>query len=244
MKLLILILMLHSSQTTACCSQNQGICGDKCCDGAIFSEIDCGHKFVELPTITTPALENTKNSIKSPSKWLYVWTDLNTNKSHLSSKFPPWYRNPLYPEDYPRVLVYDEYNRLIDDTGTQIDKQKSYKLRQRAINNLQQREQYNKNIAKKAKQKAKWIRLKYLQSQWGKTGIVGKEMQQLLTEQVANKKVTVAMTEKQVVQAWGKSNSHVEEIIGDKTKKILTYKQGQVMLINNMVKSIKLGKSD
>ncbi|HHB92577.1 MAG TPA: hypothetical protein ENK59_05120 [Thioploca sp.] len=123
----------------ACCLQNQGICGDKCCDGMLFSEIDCGHKFIELPTIISPNLET--QSVKSSSNWLYIWTDSNTNIPHLSSKFPPWYRNPLYPENYPRVLVYDEYNRLIDDTGTKIGKQEASKFRQLAITNLKQQKQ-------------------------------------------------------------------------------------------------------
>lgn len=229
--------MLYSNQIMACCLQNQGICGDKCCDNTSFSELNCGHEFVKLPTVVTPTLQN--NSVKSPSKWLYVWTVPDTNKSHLSSKFPPWYRNPLYPEDYPRVLVYDEYNRLIDDTGIQIDEQKEHKLRQQAITNLQQQQRYNKITTKKNSEKAKQKRLKSLLSKWSKTGIISKEIKKLLAEQVANKKITIAMSEKQVRQAWGKPDYHMEEIINGKTKRTLTYKQNQVMLIDNVVKSIK-----
>ncbi|MDM8564071.1 hypothetical protein QUF74_00285 [Candidatus Halobeggiatoa sp. HSG11] len=240
MKFSVLILILYSNQIIACCSQNQGICGDKCCDGAVFSKIDCGHRFVELPTVVVPTLEIAKDSVKSPSKWLYVWTDPNTSKSHLSSKFPPWYRNPLYPENYPRVLVYDEYNRLIDDTGTKTDEKKEYQLRQQAITNLRQQEQYNKILAKKVSKKAKQKRLKYLISQWNKTGVISKEMQNLLAEQVTNKNVTMAMTEKQVIQVWGKPDSYIEEISNGKTNKTLIYKQNQVTLIDSFVKAIRI----
>ncbi len=237
MKLINLILILYSSQTMACCLQNQGICGDKCCDGMIFSKIDCGHKFIELPTTISPNLENIKNSVEPPSNWLYTWTDTKTNIPHLSSTFPPWYRNPLYPKNYPRVLVYDEYNRLIDDT--KIDKQGASKFRQRAITNLKQQEQYNKISKLEANKKIKQERLKYLQSNWIKTGIISKEMQQLLTEQMEKKQIAIAMTEKQVIQAWGLPNSNTEEIIDNKFKKILFYKQGQIMLIDDIVKSVK-----
>ncbi len=224
----------------ACCMQNQGICGDKCCDGTIFSKIDCGHKFIELPATISPDLENIKNSIKPPSNWLYVWTDPNTNTPHLSSTFPPWYRNPLYPESYPRVLVYDEYNRLIDDTKTKIDKQEASKFRQQAVINLQQQKQYNKISKIEANKVAKQKRLKYLQSNWSKTGVISQEMQQLLTEQVEQKQVTMAMTEKQVLQAWGLPDSNTEELLDGKTKKVLIYKQGQILLVDDIVKSVQL----
>ncbi len=219
----------------ACCIHNKGICGDKCCDGTILPETDCGHKFIELPTIISPTVEN---SVAHPPKWLYVWTDLNTNTPHLSNTFPPWYRNPLYPENYPRVLVYDEYNRLIDDTGTKIDKQQEYKFRQKAIANVIKQEQYKKITEAKVEEKTKQKRLKYLQSKWSKTGIISKEMKQLLAEQVAKKQVTIAMTEEQVVQAWGKPKSYIEEISDGKKK--LRYNQGQIILVDKLVKSVKI----
>jgi len=238
LKFLNLILMLYSSQTMACCLQNQGICGDECCDGMMFSKIDCGHKFIELPTTIKPNLEYKKNSVESPSNWLYIWTDSNTNIPHLSSTFPPWYRNPLYPENYPRVLVYDEYNRLIDDTGTKIGKQEASEFRQQAITNLKQQEQYNKISKLKSDEKIKQERLKYLQANWSKTGIISTEMQQLLTEQVEKKQITIAMNEEQVLQAWGIPESNIKEIIDNKVKKVLIYKQGKILLVDDIVKSI------
>jgi len=206
----------------------------------MLPEMDCGRKFIELPTIISPTLETVENSVAHPSKWLYVWTDLNTNTPHLSSTFPPWYRNPLYPENYPRVLVYDDYNRLIDDTGTKIDKQQEYKFRQQAITNLQQQEQYKKITDAKVEEKTKQERLKYLQSKWSKTGVISKEMKQLLAEQVAKKQVTIAMTEEQVMQAWGKPKTYIEEISDGKTKKKLMYNQGQIILVDKLVKSVQI----
>ena len=129
---LILILFNLLTQPIAlatCCSLHGGICNkEKCCDNTPLST-DCGDiRLIKLPplaSLTLPqASEPTKSnkaqpesqSVIPPPSWLYIWQDQKTGRRYLSSTFPPWYRNHQYTENYPTVKVYDENNRLIDNT--------------------------------------------------------------------------------------------------------------------------------
>lgn len=118
-----------------CCSQHGDICGDKCCDGTPFPK-HCGTlQIISLPPVSSPnstsplpvekknpkVLDEQKkggNKSSLPKKWLYTWENPKTGALCLSSTSPPWYRNAQYPlsKEYPRVQVFDEYHRLVDDT--------------------------------------------------------------------------------------------------------------------------------
>jgi len=107
-----------------CCLQHGDVCGDKCCDGTSFN---CGKvQIIFLPPAEIPNPQEPKSSnepektASPPEKWLYTWKNSQTGVLYLSSNLPPWYRNVQIPssEEYPRVLVFDEYNRLVDDTDS------------------------------------------------------------------------------------------------------------------------------
>jgi hypothetical protein len=230
-----------------CCLPFGGICGDQCCDGTFLPK-NCGDfQFLHLPPAAAPnaipsKTENikseTQGSLKPPPKWLYVWHDPMTKTPYISASFPPWYRNPHYPDNYPRVWVYDEHHRLLDDTGLQVSAEVEEKKRQQAEVHLQQQVAYQEAERKQAEIATKQARLDKLLQTWIKTGVVTGEMEQLLDELATAGKVTMAMTEEQVQIAWGKFQSQKSVLNENKMEKVLKYKKGEVILVENRVRSV------
>jgi len=225
--------------TLNCCLQQGNVCGDKCCDGTPLPA-NCGDfQIIKLPPPAAPrrAEENAPN--EPPPKWLYIWNDPHTGTPYLSNTFPPWYRNPQYPDNYPHVLVYDKYNRLIDDTGKKMSVSDTLKFRKKAESNLQQQAAYQQAKKTQVEMQAKQIRLNKLLKEWAETGKVTKEMTKLLEELAAAKQVTMAMTEKQVKQAWGTPQSRTTKMVNGKFQKTLKYKKGEIIINDGRVKQLK-----
>lgn len=228
-----------SAATSDCCLQQGSVCGDRCCDGTPLAA-SCGDfKIIKLPPPAAPMRAEENAPDEQPPKWLYIWNDPHTGTPYLSNTFPPWYRNPQYSDNYPRVLVYDEYNRLIDDTGKKMSASDMLKVRKKAESNQQQQAAYQQAKKKQAEMQAKQIRIDKLLKEWAKTGKVTKKFAKLLEELAAAKQVTMAMTEKQVKQAWGTPLQSTKGIVNGKFQKTLTYKKGQVILIDGLVKQLK-----
>jgi hypothetical protein len=230
-----------------CCSQFGGVCGDQCCDGRSLPK-NCGDfQFLHLPATAAPSatpskIENLQSEtggyLKPPPKWLYVWHDPMTKTPYISASFPPWYRNPHYPDNYPRVWVYDEHHRLLDDTGLQVSAEVEEKKRQQAEVHLQQQVAYQEAERKQAEIAIKQARLDKLLQIWKKNGVVTKEMERLLDEFAITGKVTMAMTEEQVQTAWGKFQSQKTVLNENKMEKVLKYKKGEVILVENRVRAV------
>ncbi|MDM8557414.1 hypothetical protein [Candidatus Parabeggiatoa sp. HSG14] len=233
---------LASSQD--CCTQHGDVCGDECCDGTPLSS-ECGtFKYIELPQRASPTAQIQEEgvSLKPPPKWLYVWNDPKSGTPYFSSIFPPWYRNIHYPKDSPRsrVLVYDEYNRLIDDTTQQKSFSEIFKIRQQATSNLQQQKFYEQSQKYQAEMQKKQKRFKKLLKKWIKDKKVDDEMKKLLEEFVVAGKVTMAMTKKQVQKIWGEPQDTITRMVGDKFQTTLIYNKGRgVVLTGERVTSLK-----
>ncbi len=230
-----------AAATYDCCEQHFGICGDQCCDNTAIPK-QCGDfQIIKLPPPASPTVQTQSENdpLTPPPKWLYVWTEPHRGMRHLSSSFPPWYRNAHYPEHYPRVLVYDEYNRLIDDTGKLLSAADAQKRLQQAQSNQQQQLAYQQRLKKEAEIQEKQTRLEKWLDEWTKTEKVTEEMTQLLDELAKLEKVTMAMTEAQVKQAWGKPQKSTEVIDKGQFQKILTYPNKQIIFIDGRVKGIK-----
>ncbi len=228
-----------AAATSDCCEQHSGICGDQCCDNTPIPK-QCGDiQIIKLPPPASPTGQTENDPLTPPPKWLYVWTDLHSGMRHLSSTFPPWYRNLHYPQHYPRVLVYDEYNRLIDDTGKALSAADAQKRLEQAQANQQEQQDYEQNLKKEAEIKEKQTRLDKWLKEWSKTQKVTKEMSQLLDDLAKLEKVTMAMTEAQVKQAWGKPQKSTEVIDKGQSQKILTYPNKQIIFIDGRVNGIK-----
>jgi hypothetical protein len=71
---------------------------------------------------------------------------------YFSERPPAWYRNSNYPDNYPRVLVFDGYQRLLDDTEHQADVETMQHLRNRALLLEQQRQWEEQRIEKVTQQ--------------------------------------------------------------------------------------------
>ncbi|MDY6992698.1 MAG: hypothetical protein SVR94_08860 [Pseudomonadota bacterium] len=235
---IVLILLPTLSQAKAiCCQQHQGLCGDQCCDGTPLSE-HCGHiQIIQLPPPLAPqtqeetqkkSTEQADKSLSPPPQRLYVWTDPQTNTPHLSSQVPIWYRNPEHfaPEAYPRVLVYDEYNRLIDDTHSQVSQSQAQQLRQQAQHYQQQQQHYQRQQQQYAQQQQQQQAEK--QQQILKLNALAEEGQ-----------VATGMTLAQVKQAWGVPQTETVTQTENGDKIVLSYADGrQVTLVDEQVNSI------
>jgi len=202
--------------------------------------------FIHLPPVPAPGKTANSNiesesddALQPPPKWLYIWHDSVTQTPYMSTTFPPWYRNSYYPQNYPRVWVYDEYHRLLDDTGEQLSAKDETKKRQQAEVHLQQQVAYQAAKKRQAEIEAKQSRLQEFLKTWRKTGSVTEEMDNLLDELATVGEVMMAMTEEQVQTAWGKLLSQETSVVGDKVQKILRYKKGEITLLENRVQTIK-----
>jgi hypothetical protein len=245
-----------SAQSQDCCRQHGNICDEtQCCDGTPLPA-ECGEfRYIKLPHRASPERQapEEKAPLAEPPQWLYVWDAPESGTPHFSSTFPPWYRNIHYPKDLPRsrVLVYDEYNRLIDDTDQRKSRSETVKIQQNALSISQQQQAY-KHSQKQQRDKQKiqreiqekQERLEKLIKEWAKTqGKVSNEMNELLEELARAGQVTIAMTKKQVQQVWGPPKSTVTTLVKGKYHTILLYNNGrQVILSDGRVTSLKGGK--
>lgn len=235
--ILLTLLPTLSQAKATCCQQHQGLCGDQCCDGTPLSE-HCGHiQIIQLPPPLVPQTqeetqrketEQTDKSLAPPPQRLYVWTDPHTQTPHLSSQVPIWYRNPEHfaPEAYPRVLVYDHYNRLIDDTHSQVSQSHAQQLRQHAQHYQQQQQRYQRQQQQQAQQQQ--------QQQ-------AEERQQTLKLNALAEKgqVAIEMTLAQVKHAWGAPETETITQTESGHKIVLGYADGrQVTLVDEQVHSI------
>lgn len=148
------------SAANTCCLQHGGLCGDACCDTTALKNADCGTVvIVELPEKTAQTASkdsksidehNSSNSPQQPP--LYIWQMPSSQTAHapryFSERPPAWYRNNNYPDNYPRVLVFDGYQRLLDDTEHQADVETMQHLRNRALLLEQQRQKEEQRIIK------------------------------------------------------------------------------------------------
>jgi putative alpha-1,2-mannosidase len=243
--LLIILSSLIFSPAKAiseCCQAHSGICGDQCCDKTPIPK-NCGDiQIIKLPPPASPTGQTKSEAdeaLIAPPKWLYVWTDPYSGMRHLSTTFPPWYRNAHYPAHSPRVLVYDEYNRLIDDTDQNLSAAEMKKRLQQAQANQQEQKNYQQKqkkraeIAQKKKQLEKWL------EEWKTTQKVTEEMNQLLEELAKLENVTIAMTDAQVKKALGKPKKSTEVFDKGQFQKILTYPRKQIIFIDGRVRGIK-----
>lgn len=216
-----------------CCSQHGNICGDKCCDGTPFPT-HCGDfRIIKLPPLSSATLEEDEENIlqNPPQKWLYVWEDPQTGTPYFSSSYPHWYRNNLYPDSdkYPRVLVYDEYNRLIDDTSIKMDIAQTITTRKQAESIQQQQAAYQEAKEKQAEKQAKQTRL----VQMLKDDKITEQLNQLLQE-LPIEQVTRAMAE-----AWGTPQVDKKAIVQGKSLELLKYQNGkQVTVVDGKVESL------
>jgi len=105
--------------------------------------------------------------------------------------------------------------------------------------NQQEQQDYEQNLKKEAEIKEKQTRLDKWLKEWSKTQKVTKEMSQLLDDLAKLEKVTMAMTEAQVKQAWGKPQKSTEVIDKGQSQKILTYPNKQIIFIDGRVNGIK-----
>jgi hypothetical protein len=234
-----LSIIIHSMSVGAvdCCSQHQGVCGDKCCDDTAIPD-KCGNiKVIKLPPRATPKLKTVvkETLLEPPPKWMFIWHDPDTGTRYISNNFPPWYRNiPPYPEDSPRVVVYDEYHRIIDDTNQKLSATEKLKFRTQAESNLQQQQAYQAKLQKQAELQQKKTLLETLFKNWDTNSKTTPEMDKLLDYFAAAGEIQIGMTEEQVRKAWGKPNSMITK---KQAEKVLKYKQGQVALKNNRVRA-------
>lgn len=249
--LLLVILSLCGYTVQAednCCFQPGNVCGDKCCDGTPLPE-ECGNfKIIQLPPASTPQLTTAKEKEtkpkttqeKEPPKRLYVWKDPNTEATYFSSAFPPWYRNTSDPnhDKYPRVLVFDEYNRVIDDTGNQDSNANAEQKRKEAELLQQQQEAAKKKAEEEKAVKVEQVRSAKMLQEWLKTGKLTEELKQLLEKWTDEGKVTPAMTEEQVKKVWGEPQTIQPVSEGEKSQTIWTYANGTIVtLLNGRVSS-------
>lgn len=244
-----------------CCSSHGGICNkEQCCDDTPLPT-DCGDiRLIKLPPLASLTLPQVPESSKSnkdqpesqpvapPPSWLYVWQDQQTGRRYLSSTFPPWYRNSQYTGNYPTVWIYDENNRLIDNTQQKTSSEKTNQaLRQQVEKKQQQLADYQKAQAKESQARTQQTYLADLltrwaqqEKQWIKTKKITPPMTQLLAELVEAKEVVISMTEEQVKQAWGEPSSESVALVGNKYVKTWAYPNGkQVTLQAGRVQAIK-----
>ncbi|GEM_PF-2690261 len=227
----------HITAQPLCCPETTQLCGDQCCDGSPLSD-QCGQlKIIQLPPVAgggqpTPALPTNSR--------FYTWKDPNTGTLYLSNQFPPWYRNPHYPqlETYPPVQVFDEYNRLIDDTGHLLPPEQAAKLRSQAQSHHQQQLTQQAQREQQHNDSLKQQRLEFLIQTWQREGILPQELLTLLEDKVKIQQVTLAMTTQQVQQILGPPKSVQETKVDKKSHKTLTYDNKIILLIEDRVHSL------
>ena len=259
--LTILNLLIQPTVLAECCSPHGGICDkEKCCDDTPLPT-DCGDiRLIKLPPLASltlpqePAKPN-KDQPKQPSvpqsvtpqNWLYSWYDQQTGRHHLSSIFPPWYRNPQYPDNYPTVLVYDENYRLIDNTQRKTSPDTDQAIHKQAVQNQKQLVAYQQKQEQESQAQAQQAHLANLLKQWEQqekewiaTKKITPSMTRLLAQLAEAKEVVIAMTEEQVKQAWGEPTSENVAIVDNQPVKTWIYPNDkQVTLQAGQVQAIK-----
>ncbi len=245
--IITLNLLIQSIAFAECCSQHGGICNKKkCCDDTPLPT-DCGDfKFIKLPPIAFPMpLESQqpdkepKQSVELPSQQLYSWHDPQTGTRYLSGTFPPWYRNSKYPTNYPPVLVYDDHNRLIDDTNQKIPEPVAQAQRKQAELSQQQQQAHQQAQVQELQAQTQQAILSRLLTQWTQqeqqwiaTQKVTSNMTRLLEKLAKAKEVVIGMTEEQVKQAWGKPESESTAVVNGKNIKTLIYQNHRQIILH------------
>lgn len=195
----------------SCCAQHQGVCGVQCCDGKPLStNTGCGHTYVFLPKLEKED-SDTETPKLSPQtqQRIYIWQNRYNKIQMMSGNPPPWYRNRDYPNNYPRVLVYDNYGRLIDDTSLAKDNTTVKRLRDTALS---------------------------ITTQQGKDKT--KPTSPPATQQNAHTLVAVVegMTKQQVSAVWGRPMTQKMEIQGSDLVHIWNYQNGNQVTFSTTTK--------
>lgn len=190
---ILLTLLSHSSWGLAwsCCAQQGGVCGQVCCDQITLlsdAAAKCGQvvllesdESVELEALAAidPAAATAAPLL------LYHWQAAN-GQQHYSAVPPHWYRDPNYPNHYPRIRVYDQNHALVDDTAVILNRNVTRSLRQRAYSLA---EYYQQMREQKAQAEQAMQRLRQQRA----------ELQAL----IAQNQIALNMTPEQVNMSWG-----------------------------------------
>lgn len=215
-----------------CCASHQGVCGDQCCDKTPLSEAQCGDFIVTddprlAPITTDDALEPLQaNRIDESAvgELFYAWYDDYQRVWHYTLDPPHWYRSSSHDAgQYPRVVVYDARQRLIDDTLQQTNQVLAEQLRGQALQQQQQRQQAQQEQQQQIAEQQKAL-----------------EQQQQLQRLAAEQKVTVGMTMEMVEEAWGLPVSQEIRLEEDEQEVTWDYTGDQsVTFRNNTVISLR-----
>jgi hypothetical protein len=125
------------------------------------------------------------DAVALPVTLLYHWQSAN-GQQHYSAVPPHWYRNPNYPNHYPRVRVYDQYHTLIDDTAVALNRDLTRSVRQRAYSLA---EYYQQIRTQKAQAEHAMRQLQQQRAQ--------------LQALIVQNQIALNMTPEQVNAAWG-----------------------------------------
>lgn len=200
------------SWAAACCAQQGGVCGDTCCDQVTrltAPEAQCGAVVltnlnrrldplaIQSKTAEAEYQSASKTTESIPESLLYTWQSA-AGQAYYSTTAPHWYRNSDYPTGYPRVQVYDQYHRLVDDTAFEVPKGVAQRLKRQANAYQQEQQQFYKQ-----QQLAEQERL-----------AVSQQQEALQTTAMAGE-VLIGMSMAQVETAWGNPTAKQEEMKSD-----------------------------